>query len=59
MLGARNALAVSSSRPQRALQDYRTGLVVTELNLPNARPPEEVKPAFDDVNGAQQDQGTG
>jgi membrane protease subunit HflK len=28
---------------------------VTELNLPNARPPEEVKPAFDDVNSAQQD----
>src|SRR5690606_814999 len=26
-----------------------------ELNLPNARPPEEVKPAFDDVNSAQQD----
>src|SRR6185312_8448289 len=34
---------------------YRTGLVVTELKLPNARPPEEVKPAFDDVNSAQQD----
>src|SRR3546814_14569490 len=30
-------------------------LMVTELNLPNARPPEEVKPAFDDVNSAQQD----
>ena len=28
---------------------------MTELNLPNARPPEEVKPAFDDVNSAQQD----
>ena len=37
------------------MQAYRTGLVVTELNLPNARPPEEVKPAFDDVNSAQQD----
>ncbi len=24
-------------------------------NLPNARPPEAVKPAFDDVNSAQQD----
>ena len=56
VLGARSALAVSSrQRLQQALQDYRTGLVVTELNLPNARPPEEVKPAFDDVNSAQQD----
>src|SRR3546814_11691636 len=41
---------------QASLEAYRTGLVVTEMNLPNARPPEEVKPAFDDVNSAQQDQ---
>jgi membrane protease subunit HflK len=56
VLSARSALSVSSRQwLQQALQDYRTGLVVTELNLPNARPPEEVKPAFDDVNSAQQD----
>jgi membrane protease subunit HflK len=56
VLSARSALAVSSKqRLQAALDAYRTGLVVTELNLPNARPPEEVKPAFDDVNSAQQD----
>lgn len=56
VLGARNALAVSArTQLQRSLDAYRTGLVVTELNLPNARPPEEVKPAFDDVNSAQQD----
>jgi membrane protease subunit HflK len=56
VLSARSALSVSSKqRLQAALQEYRTGLVVTELNLPNARPPEEVKPAFDDVNSAQQD----
>ena len=57
VLGARNALAVSArDQLQASLDAYRTGLVVTELNLPNARPPEEVKPAFDDVNSAQQDQ---
>ncbi len=56
VLSARSALAVSSKqRLQAALDTYKTGLVVTELNLPNARPPEEVKPAFDDVNSAQQD----
>jgi len=56
VLGARNALAVSArTQLQKSLDAYRTGLVVTELNLPNARPPEEVKPAFDDVNSAQQD----
>lgn len=56
VLGARSALAVSArTQLQHSLDAYRTGLVVTELNLPNARPPEEVKPAFDDVNSAQQD----
>ena len=56
VLSARSALAVSSrERLETALKAYRTGLTVTELNLPNARPPEEVKPAFDDVNSAQQD----
>lgn len=56
VLGARETLAVSARQQlQKSLDAYRTGLVVTELNLPNARPPEEVKPAFDDVNSAQQD----
>ena len=56
VLGARNALAVSArDQLQKSLEIYGTGLNVTELNLPNARPPEEVKPAFDDVNSAQQD----
>ena len=56
VLGARGALAVSArDRLQKSLEAYHTGLAVTELNLPNARPPEEVKPAFDDVNSAQQD----
>ncbi len=56
VLGERNALAVAARvRLQKSLQAYNTGLAVTELNLPNARPPEEVKPAFDDVNSAQQD----
>ncbi len=56
VLGERNALAVAARvRLQKSLQSYNTGLAVTELNLPNARPPEQVKPAFDDVNSAQQD----
>lgn len=56
VLGARAALAVSARENlQRSLEAYRTGIVVTELTLPNARPPEEVKPAFDDVNSAEQE----
>lgn len=56
VLSSRAALSVSAKqRLEAALKAYDTGLAVTELNLPNARPPEEVKPAFDDVNSAQQD----
>lgn len=56
VLGARNNIAIAArTRLQTSLDSYHTGLVVTELNLPNARPPEDVKPAFDDVNSAQQD----
>lgn len=56
VLGARDALAGASQvNLQKSLDAYRTGLLVTELNLANARPPEQVKPAFDDVNSAQQD----
>jgi modulator of FtsH protease HflK len=55
VLGARGPLSVSAGEQlQASLDQYRTGLVVTELNLQDARPPEEVKPAFDEVNSAQQ-----
>ncbi len=50
--GPLSTLAVQAL--QASLEAYRTGLVVTELNLQDARPPEEVKPAFDEVNSAQQ-----
>lgn len=57
VLSARGPLSIAAKqRLEAALKAYKTGLAVTELNLPNARPPEEVKPAFDDVNSAQQDQ---
>lgn len=55
VLNKRGPLATSAkTRLQAALDAYRTGLTVTGLTLPNARPPDEVKPAFDEVNGAQQ-----
>src|SRR5690606_20571501 len=55
MLGARGPLSAGAANQlPDALDIYRTGLIVTELNLQDARPPEEVKPAFDEVNSAQQ-----
>lgn len=57
VLGARGPLsAVAAKQLQDSLDIYRTGLIVTELNLQDARPPDQVKPAFDEVNSAQQEQ---
>ena len=54
-LNARGPLSAAAlTALQTSLEAYRTGLVVTELSLQDARPPEEVKPAFDEVNSAQQ-----
>ena len=47
--------ARARERLQEALDQYRTGLLVSEFTLKNARPPQEVKEAFDDVSRAQQD----
>lgn len=40
---------------QSTLDQYKTGLALTELNFQNVRPPQEVKDAFDDANRALQD----
>ena len=40
---------------QTALDRFRTGLSVTQLGLPVAAPPPQVKAAFDDVISAEQD----
>jgi len=40
---------------QEILDLYRTGLEVTSVNLQNARPPQEVKEAFDDAVKARED----
>lgn len=54
-LNARGPLsAAAATSLQASLETYRTGLIVTELSLQDARPPEAVKPAFDEVNSAQQ-----
>jgi membrane protease subunit HflK len=40
---------------QETLDRYATGIVVTELNFQNLRPPAEVKEAFDDAIAARED----
>lgn len=54
--GQRAELASQArERLQAALDQYRTGLMVSEFNLQNARPPQEVKDAFDDAITARED----
>lgn len=54
--GQRTELIVTAKKLlQATLDKYGTGLVITELNFQNVRPPQEVKDAFDDANRALQD----
>ena len=56
LTGERAALATEMrTRLQQLLERYRTGILVTEFNLQNARPPEQVKEAFDDAISARED----
>ncbi|HET6602909.1 MAG TPA: FtsH protease activity modulator HflK [Xanthomonadaceae bacterium] len=56
LTGQRAQLAADASRKlQVSLDQYRTGLLVSEFNVQNARPPQEVKDAFDDAITARED----
>lgn len=54
--GQRAELMINAKRIlQETMDQYGTGLSVTELKLQNIRPPQEVREAFDDANRALQD----
>ncbi len=56
LTGERAALAADArTRLQSTLDNYRTGLQVSVFNLQNARPPNEVRQAFDDAISARED----
>lgn len=53
----REALAVEvHERLQRFIDTYKTGIVVTSVNIQNAQAPREVQEAFDDVIRAREDE---
>ena len=59
VLGARGGLIGTVNRQlQASLDEYGTGLTVSELNLQNARFPDEVKDAFDEAQRANADKTT-
>ena len=56
LTGERAALAADAKgRLQETLNSYNTGLEVTVFNMQNARPPSEVREAFDDAISARED----
>lgn len=56
LTGERAALAAEARvRLQATLDNYSTGLQVSVFNLQNARPPSEVREAFDDAISARED----
>jgi len=56
LTGDRAKLATDASHKlQESLNQYHTGLDVTEFSIKNARPPQEVKEAFDDAITARED----
>lgn len=56
LTGERAALAAEAkSRLQTTLDSYRTGVLVSVVNISNARPPQEVRQAFDDAISARED----
>lgn len=56
MTEGRGAVAVMiKDRIQALMDQYQTGLLVTSVNMQPAKPPEEVKAAFDDAIKARED----
>jgi membrane protease subunit HflK len=41
---------------QDIVNNYQTGLIIFKVNIQNAKPPEQVKDAFDDVTQAREDE---
>ncbi len=56
MTEGRGAVAITiKERIQALLDRYKTGLIVTSVNMQPAKPPEQVKAAFDDAIKARED----
>ncbi|WPL15501.1 Modulator of FtsH protease HflK [Thiorhodovibrio winogradskyi] len=52
----RSAVAATiRERVQALMREYKTGLLVTSINMQPAKPPEQVKEAFDDAIKARED----
>jgi membrane protease subunit HflK len=53
--GREDVRAAAQARMQKILDEYQTGISVSQLTLQQAQPPEQVQAAFDDAVKANQD----
>jgi membrane protease subunit HflK len=53
--GRSEVAAIIRERVQSLMREYKTGLLVTSVNMQPAKPPEQVKEAFDDAIKARED----
>jgi len=53
--GREDVRAAAQTRMQKILDEYQTGISVSQLTLQQAQPPEQVQAAFDDAVKANQD----
>lgn len=56
VLSRKDVAYKAQQKIQERLDRYGTGIEVTTVNLQNVNPPDPVKPAFNDVNSAKQEQ---
>jgi membrane protease subunit HflK len=54
--GRADVAAEVRERAQRYMENYQTGIMVTQVNVENAQPPMAVQAAFDDVIRAREDE---
>ncbi len=57
-VGREEIQIVAQTKLQELLERYQMGLTVQQIQLKEVNPPREVKPAFNEVNEAQQEQET-
>ena len=57
-IGREDIQLVAKEKLQALLDDYKMGMTVQQIQLKEVNPPRQVKPAFNEVNEAQQEQET-
>ncbi|NDC56070.1 MAG: FtsH protease activity modulator HflK, partial [Alphaproteobacteria bacterium] len=58
LTGSTDISQQAKEKLQETLSDYESGILITQINLRERKPPDDVREAFDDVNRASSDKDT-